>query len=233
MKKACFVLIFAVALFGVACTQTKSKSPTQPTMSVADVTLKDGRSSKPEREVVTPETQAQWYTRSLVLGGYRNANQLIEDLLINHDFAMTEIVVDMIHQIRPSPTKKTVQITIVAAAQLGFMPDDGPTLEQIYARAKKYGLEPLPAEAGPEFRLQYSDQGRRTGVIVATAPIAAKNEYMTEKELELFFVCRHDSIGIIPEQPVPLMLEGVNVARVKGDAGFFGWQARYAFQKMK
>jgi hypothetical protein len=50
----------------------------------------------------------------------------------------------------------TLDLIIVSVSELGF--ETGATRKEIYKRAKEFGLDLCPAEAGPQLRLQYLDQ---------------------------------------------------------------------------
>ncbi|MBI4812454.1 hypothetical protein HY798_03390 [Candidatus Falkowbacteria bacterium] len=57
--------------------------------------------------------------------------------------------------------KTEAELIILSAASLGFK--NGATMQEIYEKAKKLGLELCPAEVGPEFRLQYKKDEQSKG----------------------------------------------------------------------
>ncbi len=84
-------------------------------------------------------------------------------------------------------TKETeLDLVVISVAELGFK--SGATREQIYARAKEFGLDLCPAEVGPQLRLQYQDQPDGEWLVIAMEPIIA-----SVGDLELFSVKRYDS----------------------------------------
>ena len=67
-------------------------------------------------------------------------------------------------------TEKTdVNLVVVSVADLGFK--DGATLKDIYATAKKRGLELCLSEVGPQLRLQYKDQPKDEWLVIGMEPI--------------------------------------------------------------
>jgi len=86
-------------------------------------------------------------------------------------------------------TEKTdVDLVVVSVAELGF--PKGATLRDIYATAKKRGLELCPNEVGPQLRLQYKDQPKDEWLIVGMEPITD-----SDGDLDLFSV-GHFSDGL-------------------------------------
>lgn len=81
------------------------------------------------------------------------------------------------------------EIDLVAAsvAELGFM--DGAQCQEIYERAREFGLEPCPPEVGPQLRLQYKDQPEGEWLLIAMEPIIG-----TDGRLLVFSV-GHDEYG--------------------------------------
>jgi hypothetical protein len=59
-----------------------------------------------------------------------------------------------------------VDLVVVSIAELGFK--NGAYPKQIYARAKELGLQPCPAEVGPQLRLQYPEQPNKELLIIGT-----------------------------------------------------------------
>ncbi len=84
--------------------------------------------------------------------------------------------------------KMDVDLVVVSVAELGF--PNGATLKDIYASAKKRGLELCPNEVGPQLRLQYKDQPKDEWFVIGMEPIAD-----SVGDLGLFSV-EHDSYGL-------------------------------------
>ena len=64
-----------------------------------------------------------------------------------------------------------VELTIVSAAELGLEAEVS-SQSEVYARAKRIGLELCPAEVGPRLRLDYRDQPLGEALDVAMEPVA-------------------------------------------------------------
>jgi hypothetical protein len=64
-----------------------------------------------------------------------------------------------------------VELTIVSAAELGLDAEVS-SQSEVYARAKRIGLELCPAEVGPRLRLDYRDQPLGDALDVAMEPVA-------------------------------------------------------------
>lgn len=84
-------------------------------------------------------------------------------------------------------TPTSVDLILLTVGELGFK--SGATREKIYAKAKKLGLELLPAEAGPQLRLQYTDQPMNEWNVIGMNPITN-----SDGDLSLFYVT-HDGDG--------------------------------------
>ena len=67
--------------------------------------------------------------------------------------------------------KLEVALAVVSAAELGLKAEAS-SLSEIYARAKRIGLELCPAEVGPRLRLDYRNQPLREALDVAMEPVA-------------------------------------------------------------
>ena len=69
-----------------------------------------------------------------------------------------------------SKTKERIDLVRLTVEDLGFLKNA--TYEQIVQRAKELGLELCPAEVGPHYRLQYTDQPMNEWVYVGMRPIS-------------------------------------------------------------
>ena len=115
---------------------------------------------------------ADEFRRALRDGGFRISGWA-SDILGNPAFkvASEETEVDLIK---------------VTVAELGFK--ESVRRDQIYERAKEFGLELCPAEVGPQLRLRYKDQPNGEWILVAMEPIFA-----SDGNPRLFPVGRNDS----------------------------------------
>lgn len=92
---------------------------------------------------------------------------------------------DILSKITVATEPTAIELVMVTVAELGF--PDGATVAQIFERAVSLGLELLPAEVGPQLRLQYVDQSLDEWILIGMEPIA--DSY---GGLEVFYVGRYD-----------------------------------------
>lgn len=113
------------------------------------------------------------FRRSLREGGF-NLSDWASDILGKSAFtvAIEETEVDLIK---------------VTVAELGFKKEA--RRNQIYERAKEFGLELCPPEVGPQLRLQYQDQPNGEWIFIATNPIIGSDG----SPVEVFHVRCDDS----------------------------------------
>jgi len=98
---------------------------------------------------------ALWKT--ITLGVRRDARALLKDLEENGFTACDDAVDIMAKPAFAVARRKTkIGLVIVSVGDLGFT--EATPLRDIYRQARKIGLKLCPAEAGPQFRLQYGDQ---------------------------------------------------------------------------
>jgi hypothetical protein len=76
-----------------------------------------------------------------------------------------EYAQDILNKIEPLKNKEKADLVSFSVEQLGF--PNGATLQQIYDRAKEFGLELCPPQVGPELRLNYKDQPMNEWLFVA------------------------------------------------------------------
>ncbi len=57
-----------------------------------------------------------------------------------------------------SGTPSEIELVLVSGKDLGFRPGSEPALSEIYERAESLGFALCPPEAGPQLRLQYTNQ---------------------------------------------------------------------------
>jgi len=114
----------------------------------------------------TPEE----YTRELLSQGHKT-----------YEYAQ-----DMLNKIEPLKQKEKIGLVSFSVKQLGF--SNGATLQEIYNKAKEFGLELCPPQVGPELRLNYKDQPNGEWLRIAMEPISDRGGF-----LGLFGVDRFDS----------------------------------------
>ncbi len=64
-----------------------------------------------------------------------------------------------------------LDLVVVSVAELGF-PEDGASLDAVYARARSLGLELCPPDLGLALRLNYLNQPRGQFLHIAMSPVA-------------------------------------------------------------
>ncbi len=72
--------------------------------------------------------------------------------------------------------EQEIDLVVVSVKELGF--PDGARRDQIYERAKEYGLELCPPEVGPQLRLQHKDQPLDEWLLIAMEPILDSVGYL-------------------------------------------------------
>jgi hypothetical protein len=78
---------------------------------------------------------------------------------------------DILKQIQASQSQVQLDLVALSVAELGFK--DAVSLDQIYARAKEFGLELCPPEVGPALYLVYAKQPYGEYLRIAMEPITA------------------------------------------------------------
>ncbi len=90
----------------------------------------------------------------------------------DHDREWTN---DLLNKTALVPIPITMNLVRLSVKDLGF--PKGAIIQKIYKRAKKLGLNPCPAEVGPQLRLQYPDQPMHENLIIAMEPIITDLKY--------------------------------------------------------
>jgi hypothetical protein len=70
-----------------------------------------------------------------------------------------------------SRTPSKIELVLVSGKDLGFRSDSQPSLSEIYERAQSFGFALCPPEAGPQLRLQYTNQKIGEFLPIAMRPI--------------------------------------------------------------
>ena len=112
--------------------------------------------------------------RTIKLGEYRDVKSIRTAFDDSHcRLAMSDSVDEAIG--RPSfPFSKTKigrDLVVISVADLGF-PQDGASINAIYARARSLGLELCPPDLGLALRLSYLNQPRGEFLHIAMRPVA-------------------------------------------------------------
>ena len=94
---------------------------------------------------------------------------------------------DMLNKIKSLKQKEEINLVSFSVEQLGFQ--NGATLQEIYNKTKKFGLELCPPQVGPELRLNYKDQPNGEYLKIAMESISDRDD-----DPRLFFVDRLVSV---------------------------------------
>lgn len=78
----------------------------------------------------------------------------------------------ILDKIEVSPVLIEIDLIVVSNFQLGFK--RGATTNDIYNRGLEIGLDLCPMETGPQLRLQYKDQPKGEGLLIAMRPFTGK-----------------------------------------------------------
>ena len=81
---------------------------------------------------------------------------------------------ELVETVKVSACLETVELTV---SQLGF--SNGARSAELFARAIELGLSLCPLELAPFLRLQHLDQPEGHWIIVASAPLSARNDLPT------------------------------------------------------
>ncbi len=107
---------------------------------------------------------------TISIGG-KTAKQL-ENAITEAGMQISDLAKYMVESkdFKTSKTKEDLDLIRLSVKDLGF--SQGATTSQIYKRAEELGLELCPAEAGPHYRLQYTDQPMDEWVAIGMKQIA-------------------------------------------------------------
>lgn len=92
---------------------------------------------------------------------------------------------DILNRVKVAEKPEDVNIVVVTVAELGF--PNGASRAQIYVKALSMGLGLLPAEVGPQLRLQYTDQPLGEWILIGMEPMSDSGGYLI-----VFGVVRYD-----------------------------------------
>ena len=120
-------------------------------------------------EAVAPSYKPKFKTwRTITLGTYQSAQDL-SSALKNNGFEFAKPAAALLKQATLAPTETQLPLVNVSVRELGF--EEGAILIQVYARALECGLSLVPAEAGPQLRLQYPDQPDQAWLCMGMQPL--------------------------------------------------------------
>ena len=102
------------------------------------------------------------------------------DILGNSSFTVAE-------------SEMEVELVVCSVAELGFK--DGATRKDIYVRAEELGLHICPPEVGPQLCLQYMDQQKGEGLVIAMEPITVSGGHLYLFDIAHDDVARWLSVG--------------------------------------
>jgi len=120
----------------------------------------------PLKTVPRPEFPT-WKT--VKLGTHKSANDLSKSLRSN-GFWISNWAADILKKTTFAPAETEIELVLVTVADLGFT--KATRRDAIYDRAKELGLDLVPAEVGPQLRLQYADQPMNEWMVMGMEPIA-------------------------------------------------------------
>jgi len=133
--------------------------------------------------MATPDKFPAWKT--IKLGTYRSVSDLLNALTAG-GFQMSYFAEEVVQKISLANAGVEIDLVRVTVAELGF---EGPARhDAIYDRARESGLDLLPAEAGPQLRLQYTDEPENEWTVVAMEPVIDSTD-----TISIFRVVRHSS----------------------------------------
>lgn len=92
-----------------------------------------------------------------------------EKALLDKGFEISNYAGDILQKVEFSKESESYNLVSFSVSQLGF--PDSATLQEIYQKAQELGLEPCPAEVGPQLRLQYPNQSNGEWLRIAMNPI--------------------------------------------------------------
>ncbi|MBI2063655.1 MAG: hypothetical protein HYT65_01525, partial [Candidatus Yanofskybacteria bacterium] len=110
--------------------------------------------------------------KTIESGTYGNTND-IRKALVSNGFKIEYWANDALRKTPVSREKTRLELVLVSAGQLGF--NDWVTYKDIYERAQELGLKLVPAETGPQLRLQYPTQPKDEWLHIAMEPLIASD----------------------------------------------------------
>lgn len=103
-----------------------------------------------------------------------NISLYAQEMIESPDFMPTQSGLSGIQRLfkgERSPTTETIDIVRLKVRDFGFT--NYPTTTELFAKAEKFGLELCPAEVGPQYRLQQTDQPMGDWFYIGMKPLVA------------------------------------------------------------
>ena len=138
------------------------------------------------RKALCPAIENNAANATRVKLGTQKKPSALAKALHSAGFRIGEYAAQLLKTITLCPTETEIELVNVSVGELGF--ENGATRAEIYVRAMELGLDIVPAEVGPQLRLQYPDQPYGA-VLIGMEPILN-----SEGEPTLFGVA-HDLSG--------------------------------------
>jgi hypothetical protein len=120
---------------------------------------------------ITPRRLATWKT--IKIGTYASVEDLAAAFEGDNFFDFTHTAQNLLERIPLTPVKTDIEIILATADDLGLK--DDPSWLTLLNRARKLGLDPVPAEVGPQLRLQYLNQPPGEWIVVAMKPVVNRS----------------------------------------------------------
>jgi hypothetical protein len=114
-----------------------------------------------------PHEFATW--KRVLLGTHKSVKDLSK-ALTDGGFRIGDYAAQIFKKTAIAETETDIELVLVTVAELGFT--KATRRDAIYDRAKELGLDLVPAEAGPQLRLAYTDQPLNEWMVMAMEPIA-------------------------------------------------------------
>lgn len=119
--------------------------------------------SFPEGKIVSDEVVIATKDKKKLLQAMEKQGIIVDSvahkMIESPDFMPTQARLSMIQKLfrgGTKPASETVAVVQLKVRSLGFT--NYPTTTELFAKAEEFGLELCPAEVGPQYRLQYTDQ---------------------------------------------------------------------------
>lgn len=145
----------------------------------------------PETTTITSREFATWKTITI---GTKKSVEDLSRTLTDNGFQSSERANDILKKTTLASVETEIELVEVSFSDLGLK--EATSRRAVYARAKKLGLDLVPAEVGPQLRLQYADQPMGELIVMAMKSIASSDRSLRvfclthcEEGKPLFTVC--------------------------------------------
>jgi hypothetical protein len=116
-----------------------------------------------------PQVKKEFPIWKIVSLGTQKSVEDLTKALTSNGFRISDWAAQILKKIPLATAETEIELVNVSVSDLGF--ERGATRAQICARAAEYGLGLVPAEVGPQLRLQYADQPFGEWLLMAMEPI--------------------------------------------------------------